>query len=336
MAANNASEVKEALDPNLSQTGVGANVDYRIGAGLTGLMQAAMLGRPAVARMLLDAHASVDEVSEDGSTALIYAAQHGHGQIVGMLTSPRLCAVKKADPKCVRNCRRVRVDRSCVPRRVAKLDVQDKRGETALTEAVLNGHGGIARTLALKKADVNLRDRKGRTALMDAADQGHWRIVETLLNFKALVDLQDDEGRTAIMMAGANQKIRTLEVLLHKGKPDLALKDKTNSTVLEHPVRITYLDLCCKVLKRSLLLTHQCEIFEQGGAVKHALAAEADCRLKHFPTCQHMRVYYAGVDTEQAQATWAREGARAATKLASEAGSKGSSDAAAKAAEKEL
>ena len=226
MAANNAGEVKEALDPKRSPTGVGANVDYRIGAGLTGLMQSAMLGRPAVARVLLDAHASVDEVSEDGSTALIYAAQHGHGQIVGILTCPRLCAVRKADPQCVRNCRRVRVDRLCVPRRVAKLDVQDKSGETALTDAVLNGHGGIARTLVLKKADVNLRDRKGQTALMDAADRGHWRIVEMLLNFKAQVNLQDKEGRTAIMMAGANQKIRTLEVLLHKGKPDLALKDK--------------------------------------------------------------------------------------------------------------
>ena len=27
-----------------------------------------------------------------------------------------------------------------------------------------------------------------------------------------------------------------------------------------------------------------------GGAVKHTLEAEADCRLKYFLTCQHMRV----------------------------------------------
>ena len=74
---------KEAVAKLLLE--MGASADTANKDGWTALMAAAQKGHEAVVQLLLDKGAAVDAVLKDGHTALIIAAQQGHEAVVKLL-----------------------------------------------------------------------------------------------------------------------------------------------------------------------------------------------------------------------------------------------------------
>ncbi|XP_046983174.1 ankyrin repeat domain-containing protein 65-like [Schistocerca americana] len=104
------------------------------------------------------------------------------------------------------------------------VNATDASGDTALHEAVMNGHEETVKCLIDAGADVNVRDSDGMTPLHWAACRGgEQHIVWMLLAASACVDVQDDAGETplhvaarwgcayaakALLLAGARRDIR--------------------------------------------------------------------------------------------------------------------------------
>ncbi|XP_049946781.1 protein phosphatase 1 regulatory subunit 12A-like [Schistocerca serialis cubense] len=104
------------------------------------------------------------------------------------------------------------------------VNATDASGDTALHEAVVNGHEETVKCLIDAGAGVNVRDSDGMTPLHWAACRGgEQHIVRMLLAASACVDVQDDAGETplhvaarwgcayaakALLLAGARRDIR--------------------------------------------------------------------------------------------------------------------------------
>ena len=69
--------------------------------------------------------------------------------------------------------------------------MEDRRGETALKYATLEGHTDIVEVLLEKGANVDVKDMNGETSLMHVARQGNGEIVQTLLDEGADVDTKE-------------------------------------------------------------------------------------------------------------------------------------------------
>ena len=89
--------------------------------------------------------------SNTGTTALMYAAQHGHEAVVQALLA------KKANP-----------------------DAKNSKGNTALMRAAQRGHAAVVEALLAKGADPNEQDSDGATALMWATRFGLEAVEEVL------------------------------------------------------------------------------------------------------------------------------------------------------------
>src|SRR5690606_19927062 len=98
-------------------------------------------------------------------------------------------------------------------------------GRSALHEAALAGHPGIAAALLEARADADARDASGRTPLLEAAFGGHLAVLE-LLAGRADVHAVDAEGRNALHLASlcesgsAALAARLLELGVDAGQAD--------------------------------------------------------------------------------------------------------------------
>jgi ankyrin repeat protein len=176
--------VKQLLDGD-----GGAHVDEKDEYGKTALMWASEFGHTEVVRLLLEKGALLDEKDERrGWTALMQASYKGHTEVVRLL-----------------------LDKG------ALVDEKDEGGYTALMRANANGHTEVVRLLLDKGA---LRDEKnmfGTTALMQASGNGDTEVVRLLLDKGALLDEKDEYGKTALMKASLNGHTEVVRLLLDKG-----------------------------------------------------------------------------------------------------------------------
>lgn len=147
----------------------GASVNARDDNGTTPLMGAALHNHGDLAKLLLKYRASVDARDDTGGTALMIAGEHGRMSIAQLLLD------KGAD-----------------------VNAWDVHHATALMFAAQNGHEYVAKLLLDKGADVNARDTHGATALTTAATEGHEPIVKLLLDSGADVNACDNKGQTSL------------------------------------------------------------------------------------------------------------------------------------------
>jgi len=77
-------------------------------------------------------------------------------------------------------------------------DVKGAMGQTALTEAAMEGHKAVIQVLLNAGAELNEKDNSGETALMWAAFGGHSDVVRVVLDAGADVNIVDEYGRTAL------------------------------------------------------------------------------------------------------------------------------------------
>ncbi|KAB1278686.1 Protein TANC1 [Camelus dromedarius] len=131
------------------------------------LERASHLGHEEVVTLLLEFGACLDGVSENGMTALCYAAAAGHMKLVCLLA-------KKG----------------------AKVDHLDKKGQCALVHSALRGHGDILRYLLTCEWSAGppqpgavRKSQALQQALTAAASMGHSAVVQCLLGLEKEHDI---------------------------------------------------------------------------------------------------------------------------------------------------
>ncbi|KAK5995180.1 Ankyrin repeat domain-containing protein 50 [Cladobotryum mycophilum] len=141
-----------------------------------------------------------------GWTALTWAAQHGHDNVVQMLL----------------NCDRVQVD----PR------TQARRRRTPLQWAACMGHDAVVKLLLDSgKVDVNAKDDRHQTSLSLAAECGHHRAVELLLNDEKVdANAGDMFQWTPLSKAAEEGHEAAVRVLLSSDKVDVNKENHCSRT----------------------------------------------------------------------------------------------------------
>ncbi|XP_074451144.1 protein TANC1 isoform X2 [Larus michahellis] len=180
----------------------GANVNYRTEVlnNAPVLCVQSHLGHEEVVTLLLEFGAAIDGTSENGMTALSYAAAAGHMNIVSLLC-------KKG----------------------AKADYVDKKGQCALVHSALRGHCDILEYLLsvawLTPSQEQNSLRKSQAlqqALTAASSMGHCQVVCYILTIEKDhdIDINDTDalwGETALTAAAGRGKLEVCELLLDHG-----------------------------------------------------------------------------------------------------------------------
>ncbi|XP_014746114.1 PREDICTED: protein TANC1 isoform X4 [Sturnus vulgaris] len=180
----------------------GANVNYRTEVlnNAPVLCVQSHLGHEEVVNLLLEFGAAINGTSENGMTALSYAAAAGHMNIVSLLC-----------------------------RKGAKADLADKKGQCALVHSALRGHCGILEFLlslvwvSPSQEQDSLRKRQAlQQALTAAASMGHCQVVRYILTVEKDYDMDINDtdglwGETALTAAAARGKLDVCRVLLGRG-----------------------------------------------------------------------------------------------------------------------
>ena len=154
--------------------------------------------------MLLEAGAEVDQADEEQFTALMFACDNGHDDVVGVL-----------------------LEAGAEPNEANDL------GMTSLMWASFNGHTNIILRLlkAGAEAAVDLTDQKGYTALMYASQMGHSLAVQKLLAAGARWDLRTTRGVTAATLACRNGHDALCTAYLLK----TGIRETSSDTPTMHP-----------------------------------------------------------------------------------------------------
>ncbi|XP_009637315.2 protein TANC1 isoform X2 [Egretta garzetta] len=180
----------------------GANVNYRTEVlnNAPVLCVQSHLGHEEVVTLLLEFGAAVDGTSENGMTALSYAAAAGHMNIVSLLC-------KKG----------------------AKADCVDKKGHCPLVHSALRGHCDILEYLlnvvwiTPSQEQNSLRKSHAlQQALIAASSMGHCQVVRYVLAAEKEheIDVNDTDalwGETALTAAAGRGKLEVCELLLEHG-----------------------------------------------------------------------------------------------------------------------
>uniref|UniRef100_A0A8U7P2W3 Tetratricopeptide repeat, ankyrin repeat and coiled-coil containing 1 n=1 Tax=Corvus moneduloides TaxID=1196302 RepID=A0A8U7P2W3_CORMO len=180
----------------------GANVNYRTEVlnNAPVLCVQSHLGHEEVVTLLLEFGAAIDGTSENGMTALSYAAAAGHMNIVSLLC-----------------------------RKGAKADFADKKGQCALVHSALRGHCEILEFLlglvwvSPSREQDSLRKRQAlQQALTAAASMGHCQVVHYILTVEKDhdMDINDTDalwGETALTAAAGRGKLEVCKLLLGHG-----------------------------------------------------------------------------------------------------------------------
>lgn len=105
------------------------------------------------------------------------------------------------------------------------LNQTDVNGNSAVAQAIKNGHEEVTRLLVKWGADLSTQTNEGNTLLMLAVLSKKPEIVGLLLQRKVEVNTQDNVGDTALMMAAATGQDRVIEMLINAGA-DMQLRNK--------------------------------------------------------------------------------------------------------------
>lgn len=99
----------------------------------------------------------------------------------------------------------------------ANPNVQNKKGESPLTQATRKGHTGMVRLLLQHNANANITNQYNITPLLIAAINSHAEIIPILLRHDAHIEIRDEEGSTPLLIAAREGHAEVARVLLEHG-----------------------------------------------------------------------------------------------------------------------
>jgi serine/threonine-protein phosphatase 6 regulatory ankyrin repeat subunit B len=242
---------------------MGAEVERPDFNGRTALAWAAIQDHPAVAKLLIDAHAQVDRICpcsgylHGNLTPLAIAAYVGHA------ATARVLLAAGADV----NARRVdgmaplalAAESSRQPlielllERGADPNARDWKGNPVLV--IEARHVDAVRALIAHGADVNAKGKDGATALMAAAADGATDSLLALLDAGADLHARSEFGRTPLIVAVRNAEADAVRLLLARGAR-VADQDLEGKTALAHARDIDAGEASERRTRIIALLTH--------------------------------------------------------------------------------
>jgi ankyrin repeat protein len=173
-------------------------------------------------RALLTQRADVNLRSEDGSTALLWAAHWNDLQTAELLLRAG------ADPNAANDLRMTPLSQACTNGSAAFVtrlldagatpDTPIATGETPLMTCARSGAADAVRALLVRGADVNAREpSQHQTALMWAAAEAHPKVLQTLIEARAEVAAHTKLGFTALHFAARAGDLESVRTLLAAG-----------------------------------------------------------------------------------------------------------------------
>ncbi|XP_030217893.1 receptor-interacting serine/threonine-protein kinase 4 isoform X2 [Gadus morhua] len=169
----------------------------------TALHCAAQNGDEAVARLLLERGAALNETDGQGRTPTYVACQHGQENVVRVLLS-----------------------------RGADVHVRGREHWTALHLAAWQGHLGISKLLVKQAgADVDGQTADGRTPLHLASQRGQYRVARILIELGADIHVAADGGNAPLHVAALTGHTSTSRLLVKHGA-DLRGRNAQGRTAL--------------------------------------------------------------------------------------------------------
>ncbi len=181
----------------------GADVEG-IWRSCTGLMWAAAEGHLPIVELLLSVGANVNARNEVDYTAVLYAAESDHRDIVLKLLEHEAST---------------------------DASVCNRYQETILMLMARQGHADIVERLVERGDDLHHTNKIGDTALYLAVNNGHAPTVASLINLGANVNTANIGGWTPLMMASARGDIDIIEMLLAQGA-DVTPENRWGGTAL--------------------------------------------------------------------------------------------------------
>lgn len=191
-------------------------------AGDLRLVAAARQGQIDVVRALLKQKADVNTPQQDGTTALHWAVERNHEEMVTLLVgagananaansfgvTPLSLACRNGDATIV----------SILLRSGANPATALRTGETPLMTAARTGRVEAVKVLIEAGADLKAKEpTAGQTALMWAIAEGHTDVVRVLIDAGADVRGASTRGFTPLLFAARNGDVATTRVLLAAG-----------------------------------------------------------------------------------------------------------------------
>ncbi len=194
---------------------VAANEDLR-------LVNAAKDQDSQQVRTLLSGRPNVNVRSEDGSTALLWAAHWND------LQTAELLARAGADANAANDFRMTPISQACTNGSAQFVDLLLKAGanpntpigtgETPLMTCARAGSADAVRMLLVHGANVNAKEpNQNQTALMWAAAEQHTKVVQVLIEANADLQAHTKSGFTALHFAARVGDIETTRTLLGAG-----------------------------------------------------------------------------------------------------------------------
>lgn len=183
----------------------------------TPLLVAVRIGQTEMARLLLDRGANVNSISDDnGFTPLIYAVVYNRPQIARILIANG-ADVNMKDTKGLSASdwaakNNLTEIMAILKDAGAKAAYAGEKDKDLIVAAISSDSGKIKELLA-KGAGVNTKDSQGKTILMYAAEKGWVDIAELLIKKKADLNAVDKDGWTAQMYAAKENKKEILNLL---------------------------------------------------------------------------------------------------------------------------
>lgn len=208
----------------------GADIEEKNEGGYTPVWMAAADGNEAMVKALLEAGANVEAKDSDGNSPLVIAVSNGHKDVARLLLE-----------------------------KGANMEAKTSHGSTPVLLAAANGDEDVLRLLLYRGALLEAKSQSGKTPLWVAAGNGHADVALLLLIYGADIEVKSGKGNTPLMIAVIKGHEAVVRLLINRGA-DTKQRSRTGESLLQKAVRFKHKSI------ESLLLEHGADIGAKDGS----------------------------------------------------------------------